>query len=155
MIIISSEKIDEGMRLRDFSQGVSKAKENQGAIVSFIGKVRPAADKGEVRSLFLQHHPALTERTIETFVSKASSRWPISKSFIYHRIGEILPNESIVMVAVASAHRRAAFEAADFLMDYLKTDAMFWKKEMYKDGSHSWIDPRDEDYQDMQRWTKN
>lgn len=122
-----------------------------GAIVSFSGHVRPQAASGPVTSLYLQAHSPLTERGIEAAAGRARERWPLTALTVLHRIGEMAPGEAIVFVATASAHRRAAFEAADFLMDYLKTEAIFWKKETGPEGA-AWIEPRAEDYADRLRW---
>lgn len=122
-----------------------------GAIVSFTGLVRDQADSGDVQTLHLQAYSPLTERRIEGAVNEARARWSLVAARIIHRIGDIGPAEPIVFVAAASAHRRAAFEAADFLMDYLKTDAVFWKKETTQNGAR-WIEPRPEDYRDKARW---
>lgn len=122
-----------------------------GAIVSFSGHVRPQAASGPVTSLYLQAHSPLTERGIEAAAETARERWPLTSLTILHRIGEMAPGEAIVFVATASARRRAAFEAADYLMDYLKTEAVFWKKEAGPSGA-CWIEPRAEDYADRSRW---
>ncbi len=127
--------------------------QNAGAIVSFAGVVRPQSAAGVgVTGLYLQAYSPLTERGIETTLAAARARWPLAGVRVVHRIGVIAAGETIVFVAAASAHRRAAFEAADFLMDYLKTDAIFWKKEMTASGE-AWIEPRSQDYADAARWT--
>ena len=95
----------------------------------------------------------MTERGIEKAMTEAEARWPLMAIKVIHRTGEMAPGEAIVFVATASAHRRAAFEAADFLMDYLKTEAVFWKKEATPEGEH-WIEPRSQDYEDRARWAK-
>ena len=130
-----------------------KMNENAGAIVSFLGKVRGQADGQKVKALHLDHYPGVTEQSIYDIVQLASARWAIDDALIIHRTGEVLAGEPIVLVCVANAHRRAAFEAADFLMDYLKTEALFWKKERL-DGEERWIEPREDDYKDAARWRK-
>ncbi|MEH6696588.1 MAG: molybdenum cofactor biosynthesis protein MoaE [Hyphomonas sp.] len=122
-----------------------------GAIVSFTGVVRSRSGLGDVLSLHLQSHPTLTEQGIATAIDTAHARWPLTASLVRHRIGEIGPHEPIVFVATAANHRRAAFEAADFLMDYLKTEAIFWKKEITATGT-TWIEPKENDYKDRARW---
>lgn len=124
-----------------------------GAIVSFTGLVRDRAGNADVEGLHLQAYSPMTETGIEKAAADAHQRWPLTALRIIHRIGDMRPFEPIVFVATASAHRRAAFEAADFLMDYLKTEAVFWKKERTKAGSR-WIEPRAEDYSDSARWTQ-
>ena len=135
--------------LNEFSSSAT----NAGAIVSFNGIVRPHSKTGAVTRLHLQAYSPMTERGIEAAAEQAKQRWPLDGVYIVHRIGDMRAGEPIVFVAAASAHRRAAFEAADFLMDYLKTEAIFWKKE-YTERAEHWIEPRPEDYADKQRWTK-
>jgi len=94
----------------------------------------------------------MTERELERVEAEAAKRWPVQASLIVHRIGELKPGDNIVLVVVASAHRHAAFEAASFIMDYLKTDAPFWKKETLVDGSGAWVDARESDTQARDRW---
>ena len=115
--------------------------------------MRDHASSGAVRALTLQAYSPMTERGIETAMAEARERWPLMALKVIHRTGEMAPGEAIVFVAAASIHRRAAFEAADFLMDYLKTEAVFWKKEATATGEH-WIEPRSQDYQDRARWAK-
>lgn len=122
-----------------------------GGVVSFVGYVRPEAHGSDVTGLSLQAYSPLTETGIERAITEAETRWPLKAVSVLHRIGDMAPGDPIVFVATASAHRRAAFEAADFLMDYLKTDAVFWKKELTEKGAR-WIEPRAEDYQDRSRW---
>lgn len=126
-----------------------KANPRAGAITSFTGIVR---DDGETEALTLSHYPRFTERHIDAFVSEAKSRWDISAAHIIHRVGRMEPGESIVFVATASTHRRAAFESCDFLMDRLKSDAPFWKSET-KAGQTQWIEPRAQDVDDLARWS--
>ena len=129
--------------------------ENSGAIVSFTGIVRdltPTDDLTDtVTALHLQHYPGFTEQQISTFAQTALDRFDIQNLLVIHRVGTMAPSDPIVLVAVAAVHRRAAFEAADYLMDYLKSSAPFWKKETR--GTQSvWIEPRIEDYKDKARW---
>lgn len=128
-----------------------KALHDSGAIVTFTGQVRPSNGDGSVTTLSLQHYPGMTERGIEAILDEAARRWPLEAVLVVHRVGDMLPHDPIVLVATASAHRRAAFEAADFLMDYLKSRALFWKSETSASG-RAWIEPRDEDYADAARW---
>ena len=125
----------------------------EGAVVSFTGIARPRTAEGEaVKRLFLDHHPRLTLRSLEEIAESARGRFGITALSIVHRFGEIAPGETIVFVAAASAHRRAAFEAADYMMDRLKTDAVFWKREDGADRS-VWIEPTGDDYAARERWS--
>ncbi|MGZ8998155.1 MAG: molybdenum cofactor biosynthesis protein MoaE [Allosphingosinicella sp.] len=127
---------------------------DQGAVVSFVGIARPRSSTGaEVEGLFLEHHPQLTERSLRDIGEAAAERFDIAAARIVHRFGEIVPGQPIVFVAAASLHRRSAFEAADYLMDRLKTDAVFWKREDRVDGS-SWIEPSAGDRSDRARWSE-
>ena len=123
-----------------------------GAIVSFTGLARLDTRSGKsLGRLVLEHHPTLTERSLEEIASSAAARFEISHVRVVHRCGEISPGEPIVFAGAASKHRRAAFEAADYLMDRLKTEAVFWKQEVSKAGSQ-WIEPTEADYADSERW---
>ena len=149
MLRVSDEPFEAGTELAAFEAEAAGA----GAVVTFTGLVRDHATAGEVRSLTLQAYSPMTERGIEKAMTEAEARWPLMAIKVIHRTGEMAPGEAIVFVATASAHRRAAFEAADFLMDYLKTEAVFWKKEATPEGEH-WIEPRSQDYEDRARWAK-
>lgn len=120
-----------------------------GAMVVFLGEVR--AENGRVERLVLEHYPGFTEKEIERIARAAASRWPLSGVRIVHRVGALAPEEPIVIVTTAAAHRRAAFEAAEFLMDYLKSEAPFWKKEI-SNGQERWIEPREDDISSKARW---
>jgi molybdopterin synthase catalytic subunit len=127
------------------------ASEDAGAIVSFTGLCRPASKAGApIQCLFLDHHPRLTEQSLHAIAASAE-RFGVDAVRVVHRCGEIAPGEAIVFVAAAAAHRRAAFEAIDYLMDRLKTDALFWKREDGVDGSR-WIEPTEADRADRARW---
>ena len=150
MIRVGPDPIDAADLLRRFEETAGGA----GAIASFSGKVRGEAGVDQVASLSLEHYPGLTEISISEILEDAKARWNISHAWVFHRTGEILPGETIVFVCAASAHRRDAFEAVDFLMDYLKTRALFWKKEQRETGA-IWIEPREQDYKDAARWEKS
>jgi molybdopterin synthase catalytic subunit len=123
-----------------------------GAIVSFTGIARPQSGSGEqVDKLVLEHHPALTQRSLEEIAIAAAERFDVSHVRVAHRCGEVGAGEPIVFAGAASKHRRAAFEAADYLMDRLKTEAVFWKCEIGEDGNR-WIEPTEADYADRERW---
>jgi len=119
-----------------------------GGIVGFVGKVRP---DGEVEELELKHYAPLTLKGMEDLAEATLARWPLDGLLLHHRTGRMSPGEPIVLVAAAARHRRDAFEAADFAMDHLKSDAWFWKREKRADGWH-WIEPRPEDHADLARW---
>jgi molybdopterin synthase catalytic subunit len=125
---------------------------NDGAVVSFVGIARSTAKNGgEVERLVLEHHPRLTSQSLEEIATDTASRFPVSHVHVVHRCGKISPGEAIVFVGASAPHRRAAFEAADYLMDRLKTEAVFWKREEGPSGS-SWIEPTEADYADRERW---
>jgi molybdopterin synthase catalytic subunit len=136
--------------LAEFTSGLG----GEGAVVSFLGLARAwTSDGEEVERLVLDHHPRLTLRSLQEIADAAGERFAISSLRIVHRKGAVAPGETIVFVAAAATHRRAAFEAADYVMDRLKTDAVFWKREDTPAGS-SWIEPREEDYSDRDRWSE-
>lgn len=127
--------------------------DGEGAVVSFVGRARQRSREGaELGGLFLDHHPSLTQSSIDQIAAAAAERFDISALAIVHRCGEVAPGEPIVFVAAAALHRRAAFEAADYAMDRLKTDAVFWKREDGASGS-SWIEPTEADRADRARWS--
>jgi len=122
-----------------------------GAVASFVGVVRDLNDGDEVSALTLEHYPGMTERSLEEIVSEAKSRWNIYDALIIHRVGTLLPLDHIVLVLVTSAHRGESFKACEFLMDYLKTRAPFWKKEQTSSGER-WVDARTTDSVAAMRW---
>ena len=141
--MICVEPIDPPALLASFAESQRAA----GAIVCFTGTVRG----GEVEALELEHHPSFTARVIERIADDARARFDIADCLVVHRVGRLLPGEPIVFVATASAHRRAAFEAVDYLMDRLKTEAPLWKREHRADGAE-WIEARASDVADRARW---
>lgn len=124
-----------------------------GAVVSFTGLVRQNTPGGPITSMELEHYPGMTERALEEIVARAEERWPLQGVRVIHRVGPLQPGERIVLVLTASRHRQAAFEAAEFLMDYLKTQAPFWKKESNAEGVR-WVDARDSDTAAADRWER-
>jgi molybdopterin synthase catalytic subunit len=124
--------------------------EDPGAVATFTGKVRK---EGDLTALTLEHYPRMTEREIGRIVEDANARWPLMGVTIIHRVGRLLPGDNIVLVAVAAKHRGAAFEACQFLMDYLKTRAPFWKEEE-RSGGARWVDARRSDDRAAERWRK-
>jgi molybdopterin synthase catalytic subunit len=122
-----------------------------GAVVTFIGLCRD--DNGRLAALELEHYPGMAEAELTRVAVEAGARWPLTGATVIHRYGKIAPGENIVLVLAASAHRRAAFEAAEFLMDYLKSRAPFWKREHLQDGTTGdWVDARSEDEAAAARW---
>jgi molybdopterin synthase catalytic subunit len=145
---VQTEPFDAGALLTDFSAG----RLNAGGIVSFTGLARETTDGAAVATLELDAYPGFTEPAIGAMEAEALRRFPVQDVLVVHRYGPIQPGEAIVFVAAAAEHRRAAFEAADFLMDFLKTRAPFWKKETGPSGER-WIEPRASDYDDVKRWS--
>ena len=125
-----------------------------GAVVTFTGVVRGTAGDAAIAAMTLEHYPGMTEAELEQVEAEVHKRWPLHATRIVHRVGTLAPGDNIVLVVAASAHRHAAFEAAAFLMDYLKTRAPFWKKEAGADGKERWVDVREGDDQAAQRWKK-
>ena len=126
---------------------------NVGAVVSFVGRVRDREGKGSLASMTLEHYPGMTEKMLAGIEAEAVARWPLEASLIIHRYGSLKPGDNIVLVITASAHRQAAFEACDFLMDWLKTNAPFWKLESGDDGD-GWVAAKDSDDEAAARWTR-
>lgn len=149
MIRVQSEDFDIGAEIETLRAG----RTDIGAIVSFTGTVRDTAKGESISEMTLEHYPGMTEKELERIEQEANDRWPLQASLVIHRIGPMKPGENIVLVVTASAHRQAAFEAAEFLMDYLKTSAPFWKKEEGPDGG-DWVDARDSDDEALKRWHK-
>jgi molybdopterin synthase catalytic subunit len=125
-----------------------------GAVVTFSGVCRGSENGVPIAALTLEHYPGMAEAEIGRHADEALSRWPLQGLTVIHRFGRIAPGENIVLVVTASAHRQAAFEAAEFLMDYLKTSAPFWKREESAEGT-SWIEARDHDDAAAARWAKS
>jgi len=123
-----------------------------GAVVTFLGTVRDMNDGSQVRGMTLEHYPGMTEKSLEEIITQARGRWDLYKTLVIHRVGPLLPEDQIVLVVVTSAHRGEAFAACEFIMDYLKTAAPFWKKEATPEGS-KWVDARVTDDAAMARWS--
>ena len=124
-----------------------------GAVASFLGTVRDMNDGSQVKEMALEHYPGMTEKALEEITSQAKVRWDIYDTLVIHRIGPLLPEDQMVLVAVTSAHRGEAFAACEFIMDYLKTAAPFWKKENTPEGAR-WVDARVSDDIALERWKK-
>ena len=147
-----SEVFDTGAELR----ALRETRRDIGAVVCFEGVCRDShleqgAASADVQAMELEHYPGMTEKSIVAMVAEAQSRWPLLGVVVIHRVGRLLPGDPIVLVLVASAHRAAAFCAGEFLMDYLKTQAPFWKKETTT-LSPAWVDARERDDTALQRW---
>jgi len=141
----------------DFDLGVEVARlragdARVGAVVSFVGTVRDMNDGDAVAELELEHYPGMTERALEDIVQQARARWPLYGALVVHRIGPMKPMDQIVLVACTAAHRGEAFAACEFIMDYLKTEAPFWKKEQTPGGAR-WVDARVSDDAARARWS--
>ncbi|ACS86213.1 molybdopterin synthase catalytic subunit MoaE [Musicola paradisiaca] len=141
---------EAGFSVGDEYQWLS-ACESDGAVVTFTGKVRNHNLGDSVQALTLEHYPGMTEKALEEIVAEARQRWPLQRVSLIHRIGALYPGDEIVFVGVSGAHRHAAFAAAEFIMDYLKTRAPFWKQEATTTGDR-WVDARDSDRQAAERW---
>jgi molybdopterin synthase catalytic subunit len=154
----SSAAITIRVQHEDFDLGVEYAQirkmaDNPGAIVTFTGLVRDFVDNemmGE-QTLTLEHYPGMTEKALSDIAERACQRWPLTACIVIHRVGRLLSSEQIVVVLVASSHRDAAFSGAEFIMDYLKTEAPFWKKQTAA-GKSEWVASRQSDYQRAARW---
>lgn len=144
------------VQAEDFDLGLEVAKlrlqsPGAGAVVSFVGQVRDLNQGEHVVSLTLEHYPGMTEKALQAIISQAQARWPIFDALVIHRIGTLQALDQIVLVAVASAHRGDAFAACEFIMDYLKTEAPFWKKEASSSGEH-WLEALATDHEARERW---
>ncbi|MBW9257478.1 MAG: molybdopterin synthase catalytic subunit MoaE [Candidatus Thiodiazotropha sp. (ex. Lucinisca nassula)] len=124
-----------------------------GAVVSFIGLMRDLNEGDRVDNMFLEHYPGMTENALEQIVKLAFERWQLQGCRVVHRVGELKPTDPIVLVTVASAHRKEAFQACEFIIDYLKTQAPFWKKEATENGER-WVDARDSDDEAIRQWSQ-
>ena len=122
-----------------------------GAVASFVGLVRDRDQDTTVTGLYLEHYPGMTERSIGKIVTDAQARWPMDDVVVVHRVGHLEPGDQIVFVQVAAGHRSAAFSACEFIMDYLKTDAVLWKREE-RESEHSWLEASAEDRKRADQW---
>ena len=125
-----------------------------GAVVTFVGTVRDINEGSQIKGMTLEHYPGMTEKALDEIITQAKTRWEIRNTLVIHRVGSLLPEDQIVLVAVTSAHRGEAFAACEFIMDYLKTAAPFWKKEETSEGAR-WVDARVTDAAAMARWLKS
>jgi molybdopterin synthase catalytic subunit len=149
LIKVQQEDFDVGAEIGRLTEGNAKV----GGLSCFVGLVRDIAGSEKIASMTLEHYPGMTERSIEAIIHSAKARWNIYDVLVIHRVGRLLPCDQIVLVIVTSAHRGDAFAACEFLMDYLKTRAPFWKKEELP-GSARWVDARQSDDAAAARWEK-
>ena len=144
-IVVQSEPFDMGAEVSGFAKGRS----DMGAVVTFTGIVRDTG--GTLEAMEIEHYPGMTESAIRDIATRAAERWSLGDVLVIHRHGRLRPGETIMMVATAAPHRKDAFEAAEYLMDYLKSRAPFWKKEIGSDGAE-WVAAKDEDEDALGRW---
>ena len=149
MIRVQEADFDIGAEIAGLRNGRTDA----GAIAAFIGTVRDCACQNATAAMTLEHYPGMTEKELARIEAEARARWPLLDVLIVHRVGRLLPGDNIVLAVTLSAHRQAAFEAAQFLMDYLKTEAPFWKTEETA-GGRQWVDARESDAKDAARWRR-
>ncbi len=149
MIRVQQQNFDVQAELKTLTAGNRKI----GGVASFIGYVRDENQDGAVAAMTLEHYPAMTEKKLEEIEAEAHRRWPLEASLIIHRVGRLEPGDPIVLVATASAHRQAAFESCQFLMDWLKTKAPFWKQEKTAKGER-WVEARSIDDAAAKSWDK-
>jgi len=148
VIRVQTEDFDVAAEIR----ALTADRDDIGAVVSFTGLVRRGEGEDAIHAMTLEHYPGMTEKELERIEVEACTRWPLSASTIIHRHGKLVPGDNIVLVIAASRHRQAAFEAAEFLMDYLKTDAPFWKKEEPIQGEGNWVNAKSADDDAAIRW---
>jgi molybdopterin synthase catalytic subunit len=144
---IQTQDFDAGTEIATLRRGNPKI----GAVASFIGVCRDANDGDAVTGMTLEHYPGMTEKALENIVAEAKRRWDVMEALVVHRVGELKPTDQIVLVVVTGAHRGEAFAACEFIMDYLKTRAPFWKKEETPRGA-CWVEARTSDDEAAQRW---
>lgn len=149
MIRVQADPFDPGAELNAFSARVAGASSGAGAVVSFSGIVRDVS--GGLSAMEIEHYPGMTEAALTEISDTARARWSLADTLVIHRYGLLSAGEVIMMVATASRHRRDAFDAAEFLMDYLKSRAPFWKKEVTAEGA-DWVAAREEDEEALDRW---
>ena len=146
LILIQEHPFDPGKEAQNFAE----RQDNAGAIVTFTGIVRNTSAR-DLETLAIEHYPAMTEKAISDIAQRAIDRWSLQDALVLHRYGNLAPGEGIMMVATAAVHRSDAFAAADFLMDFLKSRAPFWKKEITASGA-KWVEAKDSDEQALRRW---
>jgi len=146
---VQTQDFDTGLEINQ----LRNARKDTGAVVSFVGQVRDLNEGDTVSQMTLEYYPGMTEKALEAIVNQAQSRWDIFDAIVIHRVGTLQPTDQIVLVAVSGAHRGEAFKACEFIMDYLKTEAPFWKKEVTGSGER-WVDAKLADEDARERWKK-
>lgn len=146
-VSIQQQDFDLGAELAALHGNTGQA----GALVSFVGLVRDFSNGKQIENIYLEHYPGMTEKALNTIIDEATSRWQLINVRVIHRVGLLLPSEKIVLVATAASHRTAAFAACEYIIDYLKTAAPFWKCEQTSNTTH-WLETRDSDEQRTARW---
>jgi len=146
-ILVQEAPFELGAESDAFAAGVAGA----GAVVTFTGVVRDA-DQGGLQAMEIEHYPGMTEKALTAIAEEACKRWSLADALVIHRHGRLAPGERIMMVATAARHRKDAFEAAEYLMDYLKSRAPFWKKEILSGGGADWVAAKDADEDALKRW---
>ncbi len=149
MIRVQAEDFDLAAELARLTAGKTAI----GAVVTFTGLVRDDDGEDQLEEMFLEHYPGMTEKELARIESEARARWPLQACLVIHRYGALKPGDNIVLVITAAAHRQDAFAAAEFLMDYLKTQAPFWKREIRRSGAQ-WVTARQSDDASTRRWQK-
>jgi molybdopterin synthase catalytic subunit len=146
-VLIQHEDFDVGAEMA----ALRALSNNVGAMVSFVGLVRDLSYSDKVENIHVEHYPGMSEKALHKIIAEANKRWELLGARVIHRVGTLGPNDQIVLVATASTHRGNAFSACEFIIDFLKTDAPFWKKEVKPEGGE-WVVTKDSDVQRMQRW---
>jgi len=149
MMTVSVQEAD--FDVAQLQEALRSGAQQEGAVAAFTGYVRRSNEQRQVESMELEHYPGMTENSIAEILQQAAARWPVLAASVVHRVGKLGPGERIVWVGVSSSHREAAFSACEFIMDYLKTRAPFWKKELGPDGGH-WVSAREHDTSRAARW---
>ncbi|WP_413111516.1 molybdopterin synthase catalytic subunit MoaE [Thaumasiovibrio sp. DFM-14] len=147
MVIIQHEDFDVATLYHQLASSPSV-----GGVVSFVGKVRDFNQGRDVTGLLLEHYPGMTEKALNEIICEAKQRWPIEQAIVVHRVGQLALNDQIVFVGVSSPHRKAAFAASEFIIDYLKTRAPFWKKETTQQGEDVWVEAEEKDKHAEAKW---
>jgi molybdopterin synthase catalytic subunit len=145
---IQTEDFDLSQEVAQLRAGNAKV----GAIVTFVGTVRDLNEGAAVAEMELEHYPGMTEQSIDAIIDQACARWPLYGALVIHRVGPLLPMDQIVLVAATAPHRGEAFSACEFIIDYLKTEAPFWKKEQTPEGAR-WVDARSSDDEALKKWS--
>jgi molybdopterin synthase catalytic subunit len=148
-VAVQQEDFDTGRELDALTRG----RVDVGAVASFVGLVRDANDGSPVSGMTLEHYPGMTEKALEDICAQAMARWELIDTLVIHRVGPLKPGDRIVLVGVSSAHRGEAFAACEFIMDYLKTRAPFWKLEERENGA-TWVEARESDDHSANRWSR-